>query len=70
MPLVDTRTGEPWPPPNLEAQRQARVEQARKVVASVAAGLLRYPDKTLIPWTEWADLRSALASLDELEALE
>jgi len=32
-------------------------------VVQVAEGLLRYPDKAQIPWTEWDDLREAIKLL-------
>lgn len=32
----------------------------------VAEGLIAYPNKDLIPWTEWAELRDAIRAVNEV----
>ncbi len=41
---------------------RARIRKLERVVV-VAKGMMPY-NKALIPWTEWADLRAALAALE------
>ena len=38
-----------------------RLRAAQRAL-DIAEALLKYPDKTLIPWTEWADLREAVTA--------